>query len=316
MKQLLRQLRDRLAGRPRGGSRPQSQDFSLSVPFAPAVLMDESFAIAVVLHLFHEDLAGEFRRAVEHVRAPCDILITTDTEGKKRAITAAFAGWPHGKVEVAIFPNRGRDIAPKLIAFCDRYADYDLLLFLHSKKSESADFGTAWRNHLVNSLCGSPAIVASVLALFAADRGLGMVAPQTFGQIRDRTGWRGLGVEARSLSSRLGLDLDLNGTLDFPAGSMFWARPNALGPLLELKLTPEDFPEEMGQFGGTIAHVIERLFLLICERAGYHWVKVEASHSLRPSGPVIAVGSPRELGPAIEQAKFCVSQTMLRKPAS
>lgn len=81
-------------------------------------------------------------------------------------------------------------------------------------------------------------------------------------------------ADMKSLAGRMGVDLDRLRHLDFPAGSMFWARTSALRPLLDCRLSPSDFPDEMGQKEGTIAHAIERLFLVSCEAAGFHWTKV------------------------------------------
>ncbi|EXS67932.1 rhamnan synthesis F family protein [Sphingobium sp. Ant17] len=47
---------------------------------------------------------------------------------------------------------------------------------------------------------------------------------------------------------------------DFPAGSMFWARTDAILPILSADLEWEDFPLEEGQTDGTLAHCIERMF--------------------------------------------------------
>jgi lipopolysaccharide biosynthesis protein len=55
---------------------------------------------------------------------------------------------------------------------------------------------------------------------------------------------------------------------------MFWGRSAAIKPLLDLNLAAEDFPRENKQLDATLAHVIERLFFFICERAGYRWIKI------------------------------------------
>jgi len=40
---------------------------------------------------------------------------------------------------------------------------------------------------------------------------------------------------------RLGVTLSADDLLEFPTGSMFWAKAKALGPLLSLGLNYEDF---------------------------------------------------------------------------
>ncbi|HEY6631710.1 MAG TPA: rhamnan synthesis F family protein, partial [Rhizobiaceae bacterium] len=79
---------------------------------------------------------------------------------------------------------------------------------------------------------------------------------------------------ATPFATRMGIDLDKVSGIDFPSGSMFWARPRALRPLLDLNLLPSDFPDEQGQLTLTSAHAIERLFFLSSEAAGMKWLKV------------------------------------------
>lgn len=72
-----------------------------------------------------------------------------------------------------------------------------------------------------------------------------------------------------SVHARMGLALPLPDYLDFPLGTMFWARAAALKPLAELGLTPDDYPEEPLPDDGTILHAIERLMPSIAHHAGF-----------------------------------------------
>jgi len=56
---------------------------------------------------------------------------------------------------------------------------------------------------------------------------------------------------------------------DFPTGTMFWPRSDALRPLVALGLDWHDYPDEPVPKDGTILHAIERLLPFASRRAGY-----------------------------------------------
>ena len=55
---------------------------------------------------------------------------------------------------------------------------------------------------------------------------------------------------------------------------MFWARTNALAPMLTLA-DCDKFQYECGQTDGTYAHALERVFSLVVQRAGYRSVELD-----------------------------------------
>ena len=261
------------------GVRPRAieSDFSMGVPFAfdPESATKRSRRIAAICHIFYVDLAEEMLTLLRHLTPGTDVYIsTTDTE-KAVALEGIFSSWQHGQVIVRVAPNRGRDIAPKLLTFADVYnMGYEFVLFLHSKKTKDGTLGPQWREALFATLLGSRETVASILAAFEAQPELGMVIPQHFEAVRKHSSWQNNFLHGRTLARRMGFRLRSRYALDFAAGSMFWARPEALRPLLDLHLDLEEFPEEAGQIGDTLAHGIERLMLFVCEFAGYRWVKI------------------------------------------
>ena len=227
--------------------------------------------IAVLLHAFHVDQAAEFRHRLAAIPGAFDLYVSTDTEAKAQLLREAFAGGPAARLEVRVMPNRGRDIAPKLLGFADVHRDHDLVLHLHTKASSHNATLAAWRDWLLDSLLGSQPAVASILEAFARLPQLGIVAPRNFPFTRPHMGWGPNFAISRELAARLDLDLTPDSPLDFPAGSMFWARSAALVPLLDAGLTLADFPAEAWQTDGTIAHAVERLYFYSCEKAGLRW---------------------------------------------
>lgn len=287
----------------RGRMRRERDDAALCLPLGFRA-SSPAPRIAVICHLFHAELADEFRGVMDNLPAPADLFLSTDDAAKRPAIDAAFAGWSKGAVDVRVFPNRGRDIAPKLAGFADAYADHDLVLFVHSKKSLTSALGDRWRRALLRTLAGSPRAVSDILYLFDAYPRLGIVMAQHFRPIRNLVHWDGNFRAAARLAQRTGLALTRRRTLDFPSGSMFWARPAALRPLLDLRLGFDDFPAEADQRRGTVQHAVERLFLLLAEHAGFRWIKVTRPEGDGEDGLAVAVSDRRELDAFMVRHRF------------
>ncbi|WP_424139396.1 rhamnan synthesis F family protein [Roseomonas chloroacetimidivorans] len=276
-------------------SRPAESDYSLAIPFDFPPLPALAPRIAVICHLYHPEIGREVRAYLQNLPVPANLFLSTDAAEKATIIRACFADWERGRVELRVVPNRGRDIAPKLVGFADAYADHDLVLHLHSKKSEHAHFLAPWRGFLFENLLGSTAAVSSILDAFARLPQLGMVAPQHYEAIRRWIGWNGNYETAKDLAARMGIALSPVRALDFPSGSMFWARPAALKPLLDLNLSFDDFPAEGAQLDHTPAHAIERLYFLACERSGHAWLKVAQPALYAETGTIVTARSPHDL---------------------
>lgn len=277
-------------------------DYSAAVPFVYPTNDVAAPPIAVFLHLYHEHLAPEFQRYLQNIPCAFDLFITTDSPAKATIITRHFTGWSRGEVDVKVTPNRGRDIAPKLLGFREAYDRYPLVLHLHSKISNHASALANWRGLLLETLIGSPEIVTSVLDAFARRSDIGMIAPQHFEAVRHWINWGGNFKAAEALAQRMGAQgMSMDKPLDFPSGSMFWARSAALKPLLDLNLGFDDFDDEKGQIDGTIAHAIERLYFHICERAGFGWMKI-APRALYPQTPcIVTIETPAALSAFVNE---------------
>ena len=95
------------------------------------------------------------------------------------------------------------------------------------------------------------------------------VYPQNFKSVPSQANtWlanKGMGT---AWCARLGIAPVPQGYFDFPAGSMFWARGDALRPLFSAGITINDFNEEAGQTDGTFAHCLERLLALSGRKQG------------------------------------------------
>lgn len=289
-----------------GRSRPKHvPDRSAAVPFLfETEPLGIEPSICVICHLFYDDLADEMREVLRNIPFKFDLFISTSDEQKRQRILAAFATLNKGEVDVRIAPNRGRDIAPKLVTFSDVYDKYEYVLFVHGKKSTKSSVGQKWRDTLIDGLMGSPATVRSIITVFERHRSVGIIMTQHFEPIRAHLHWDHVFARARKLARRMGFAVTSRQVLDFPSGSMFWARTAALAPLLALDLNYDDFPEEKGQTRRTIQHAIERLFLFSAEHAGFSWVKVASRDHYSDRSAIETIDSPATLDRFVEAGKF------------
>ncbi|MEE9485048.1 rhamnan synthesis F family protein [Methylobacterium ajmalii] len=256
--------------------RPSDEtDLALEVPFRP--VGDAPYAlperVAVIAHIFYPDLAPSLLDALRRIPVPADIYISTDSEAKQVAIHAAFEHYDNGRIDVRVFPNRGRDIAPMLIGFADVFKSYEIFLHIHSKKSPHDSAFADWREFLLDNLLGSPDVVRSILHVLH-NHDVGAVFSQHFAPVRHLLNFGYNFSTMRDLLGRCSVTLTQDMVLEFPSSSFFWMRTAAIRSLLDLGLTWSDFPEEAGQVDGTLAHAIERSLLYLTESAGLRWAKV------------------------------------------
>lgn len=258
-----------------------------------------TLSTAVLLHAYNVEVLPEIAGFLRRIPFPADLVVTTDTAAKRAAIEEAFGRWPAGSFEVRVVANRGRNVAPQLIACRDVYDTHELVLILHTKTSVHTDELAGWREFLLRTLVGSPALMRGVMEAFLQLPKLGVLAPRTFPAVRKHLIWGDNYETCRGLAARLGFNLYPDSPVDCPAGFMFWARSAALRPLLDLDLGWDEFALEDGQKDGTIAHALERLVFHACELSGHRWVRAGPEHEAAAPESFYRAYNPRLLGRAL-----------------
>lgn len=231
-------------------------------------------AVTAVIHCYYVDVAESLlRRIAACDPAKCSLeffcLLTTDSAEKADILSGLLVRLGlSGKVQV--HPNRGRDVAPFLAACRDVQTEF--LLHLHTKRSPHDSCLGGWAPYLFESLLPSDDAMKS-LSLLMEQPSVGLIYPAHFSVVHERRNWGYDFDGALRLAKSMGLALDADMPLDFPTGTMFWARTEALRKLLDLGLTSADFEPEAGQEDGTLAHSIERLIQHVVEDHGCRAVK-------------------------------------------
>lgn len=238
--------------------------------------------IAVHLHLYYTDLLDEFYQYFSNIPYTFDLFVSIVHSDKLEHVQNKFSGISNiENLVVKVTPNRGRDVAPMFAEFGSELSKYDYFCHVHSKKSlYTGTQQDGWRRHLLDNLFGSPAILENVFALFHTYPNLGCIYPDTFNTIPywAHTWLSNKGIGS-SFLSRMGIKHDFSKYVDYPAGTMFWAKVSSLKPIFDLNLTYNDFAEEAKQIDGTIAHVIERALLQIVKSTGYDYCEVNFYHN-------------------------------------
>jgi len=227
--------------------------------------------IAVHLHVFYPDLIEELVEGLKNMPFPYDLYVSVVNDKALEICQRTFADLPHcHKVEIRRVANRGRNIAPLFCAFGEELSHYDYIAHLHTKKSLYNRGATGgWREYLYHNLLGSGERIRQIFTLMQGASPHGIVYPQNYVLLPYWANtWLGNGELGRIWCARLGIGDVPRGYFDYPASSMFWARGDALAPLFKAGITLKDFPAESGQTDGTLAHTLERLFVLCSLKQG------------------------------------------------
>lgn len=221
--------------------------------------------LAVVIHVYYEK---EWSVIVKKLRMldgiQFDIFVTV-TAKNQELISTIRHQFPKAYVYVA--PNRGRDMLPFMFLLPRlKKQGYQYLLKLHTKKSTHRDNGAVWFESLLTTLMPSPKTIKAAIDSLSA--GTALIGPA--GHYVSLKKYMG---SNQAHSNKLlkymferPVDIDVladNKLHGYFAGSMFWARIDAIEKLADLYPIPEDFEAEKGQIDGTLSHAIERLISIV-----------------------------------------------------
>ena len=227
-------------------------------------------SVGLHLHLHYTDGTDAILSALAKSRSRPDLFISTTSEEAAGVIGKLLK--KHGLVACSldIFPNVGRDIGPLLTGFGKMLCEhYGIIGHYHTKKSPHAhdDYLERWTSFLFANVIGPRGrMMDSVLSHMVANPATGMVFPDDPGVF----GWEGNHGLASDLLFRMGFPSPHpDKPINFPVGTMFWARSAVIKPLVELDLRWEDYPPEPVRINGTILHAMERLLGVLPGLTGF-----------------------------------------------
>jgi lipopolysaccharide biosynthesis protein len=249
-------------------------DCETQVTLSNARESPQTESIGVFVHLFYESLAEEIASYLARIHSSKHIYVSTDSLTKAARIRISFSRYGlSDDTDIEVFPNRGLDIGPLLVGLADKIRRHEIGVKIHGKRSNHnpPEFGNKWRSYLLEELLGTPKRIASILAAFEVDPSLGILMPRHWPALDNWIGVGNNGPQMADLLSRAGLAFSPAQKIEYPSGSMFWFRREALSPLLDLNLSWVDFNSTSTQRDATLAHAVERSFLFFSSLAGKKW---------------------------------------------
>ncbi len=229
--------------------------------------------LAIIVHAFYEDVFEEIMEELKAIRGIAFKLFVTTPPDQSTSAEALLkaSGFSYYLMSVE---NHGRDILPFLRIIQPVVEDgYAYILKIHTKKSKHRGDGDVWRDDLYSKLLNEQS-VHSAMASFAEDANLGIIGPT--GHIVSMDFYWGSNAKTvLELAARLGQAFTTVKELSFVAGTMFFARVDALLPLLGLAIRECDFEPEVGQVDGTFAHALERTISISARSKRYKLIDTD-----------------------------------------
>ncbi len=228
---------------------------------------------AIILHLYYPDLTDELLAYIDS-DGQVDYFINLPEHIDSAVINKLCTS--DRNTYITISANKGRDILPFLNTLKQISSlGYNYVLKIHSKKTLYRKDGSKIRETLFNELLGKLSI-PDIIKQFESNPKLGLIAPTgSLVSLSKPLYLQNNSKHVQDLVSRIShTSTELN--FPFIAGSMFWARVEAIHPLLELNLNSTDFEEELGQSDGTMAHAVERIISFIATQGNYQTLSLDA----------------------------------------
>ena len=233
--------------------------------------LNNTCLVAIQAHIFYQELIKEVIDKTNNIPVKFDLYISTDTDSKMRYFKTYSEKHSHSNnIFINVFENKGKDVFPFLTQMKEVYAKYKYFCHIHSKNPNEPSFRNLWRVHLVENLLGSSELISEILSDFENNNNLGVIYPENFYKVVVYTMNVGYG-DKKAMNYLLDKMFPgyyvSNKYFDFPAGSMFWARTEAVYQIFKLDLK-NGVPKDVYDF---LPYAIERIWLFVAKLNGFYY---------------------------------------------
>ncbi len=224
--------------------------------------------LAIVIHAYYLNIVPEILTYLNKIPFDFSSFFTTNIENEKKLKTL-LDNSNLTNFTIRVTKNEGYDIKPFLDILPDlKKKEYDLVCKIHTKKGAAnlenhlKGIDNLWFKLLIDPLLGSERTIHNIINAFYETPSMGMVGSADMYKSAQKLMYDNETHVARALQT-LDQNFDPAQNWGFFAGTMFWARLNALEPLInnhELNsLLEEQSKMKTGQVA-SIYHSIERIF--------------------------------------------------------
>lgn len=236
--------------------------------------------IALLIHIYYQDQIEYCLRYVRNMPVYIDIYVTT-VEKNEEIVRESFRSVVCNHIEIRVVKNRGRDMSALFVGCADvlESNEYDYICCIHDKKSPQVGIllGMAFRDTTFENTLASKEFVENVIGTFDREPFLGylgfpyMIGGPYWPVLCNAWASPNNFANTNQLLERCNIKPMI--AMDKPPivyANVFWCRPDALKPLIDLHLTYEDFDEEPLAIDGTFSHAMERAVTYVAQHQGYY----------------------------------------------
>lgn len=187
--------------------------------------------IAFVIHIAKVDGLREILAFIDHCPYNADLLVSCSLENKT-AVIELCADYRGGTVFIESFDDELSHLQSWLTIHQSRCQGYGLICKLHDLLSVNDTVEVKnWRLQLLFSLLGTSDLIETIVSNFVNNRSLGVVVPAYHPVLAESLISEVSSEPLNTLIEELGL-AEAAKVVAFPAGGMFWYRPETFRDLL------------------------------------------------------------------------------------
>ncbi len=227
------------------------------------------------VHVFFSEIGSlqEIKDYLSHIPYEYDLFLSVRDTASKDILRdkwkkCGIAGTP----KIKIVPDRGGHISSVFFLHAEDILKKDYVCHIHTRCRQPGQC-----KHILHNLLGSATGIVSIFNIFSEHKEVGLVYSEPHPGVPYTEYAECSNTELeRMIFQTLNLNRTSASYIDFPAEGMFWAKVDAIRPLLNLRLSREDLRAEECQSGSGLAGAIRKSLVPLVRSRGMTFAEVNA----------------------------------------